>query len=185
MIGTKRLVLRRWRDEDRAPYAALNADPEVMRHFPTTFTRAESDAQVDRMDARIDQEGFGLWAVEVVGGAPFIGFIGLAVLGFDAHFTPAVEVGWRLARAHWGHGYAPEGAAAALDLAFGDLLLDEVVSMTTTTNGNSQRVMQKLGMHRDPADDFDHPTVPDGPLRRHVLYRIDADEWQPVSFSTQ
>lgn len=171
-LTTDRLILRRWRDSDLEPFAALNGDPVVMEHFPGTLDRAASDAFVDRIEAAFDAHGFGLWAAEVAGGAPFIGFIGLAIVRFEAHFTPAVEVGWRLAKEHWGHGYAPEGARRALDVAFDELGLDGVVSFTTTSNHNSQRVMQKIGMTHDPADDFDHPNLPDGPLRRHVLYRI-------------
>ena len=177
-LRTERLVLRRWRDEDRAPFAAMNADPEVMRFFPSTQDRAASDALVDRIEAAFDEEGFGLWAVEVPGVAPFAGFVGLAVQRFEAHFTPAVEVGWRLAAWSWGRGYAPEGAMAALAFAFDDVGLDEVVSMTTEANLASRRVMEKIGMTRDPADDFDHPRYPDWDGRRHVLYRLTADRWR-------
>jgi RimJ/RimL family protein N-acetyltransferase len=165
-------VLRPWREEDLEPFAALNADPDVMRHFPAMLTRAESDAMVARIEASFEERGYGLWAAEVVGGPPFIGFVGLAYQTFPAHFTPAVEVGWRLAKAHWGNGYAPEGARAALDFAFDELGLDEVVSMTTVANDKSRRVMEKIGMTRDPADDFEHPNVTDPRIRPHVLYRI-------------
>lgn len=172
-LRTERLLLRGWRASDRAPYAALNADPLVMEHFPAPLTRAESDAHVDRMVAALDAQGWGLWAVEVPGEADFIGFIGLAVPGFEAPFTPCVEVGWRLARSAWGRGYAPEGALAALAFAFDELGLDEVLSFTAVGNAKSRRVMEKIGMTHDPAEDFDHPNVPDGsPIRRHVLYRI-------------
>ena len=171
-LRTERLILRRWHEQDFEPFAALNADPEVMRYFPSTLTRAESDAMVGRIEAQFDARGYGLWAVEVVGDAPFIGFIGLAYQTFPAPFTPAVEVGWRLAKAHWGNGYAPEGARAALDFAFDEVGLDEVVSMTTVANDKSRRVMEKVGMTRDPADDFDHPNVTDQRIRPHVLYRI-------------
>jgi RimJ/RimL family protein N-acetyltransferase len=144
-----------------------------MEHFPATLTRAESDAHIDRMRARLEQQGWGLWAAEVVSSGVFIGFIGLNRPGFDAHFTPAVEIGWRLAREHWGQGYAPEGASEVLRVARDDLGFDEVVSFTSVGNRKSQRVMQKLGMTHDSADDFDHPTMPeDSALRRHVLYRI-------------
>lgn len=176
-LETERLLLRHWRDEDRAPFAALNADPVVMEHFPSPMTSAESDAMVERIDAHLAEHGWGLWAVEVRATGEFVGFVGLSVASFDAHFTPAVEVGWRLRRTSWGHGYATEGGQAALDHAFGPLGLTEVVSFTTTTNLPSQRVMQRLGMHHDPADDFDHPRVPEGhPLRRHVLYRVGIPE---------
>lgn len=183
-LRTERLLLRRWRDEDRAPFAAMNADPEVMRFFPSPQDRATSDALVDRADASFEERGFGLWAVEVPGVAPFAGFIGLWTPAFDAHFTPAVEVGWRLAAWSWGRGYAPEGAAASLAFAFGTLGLDEVVSMTTEANLPSRRVMEKIGMTRDPADDFDHPTYPDWEGRRHVLYRITADRWRSATAGT-
>jgi ribosomal-protein-alanine N-acetyltransferase len=177
-LRTERLLLRDWVEADLAPFAALNADPEVMRYFRAPLDRGESDAMADRIRQRLRDDGFGLWAVEVVGGAPFIGFVGLARQTYEAHFTPAVEVGWRLGRESWGHGYAPEAARAALELAFGPLGLDEVVSMTTVTNVSSRRVMEKLGMRRDPADDFEHPALVEGhPLRPHVLYRLPAQGW--------
>lgn len=171
-LRTERLLLRAWRDEDRSAFAALNADPEVTEHFPSTLTREQSDELVDRIVLGHAERGFGLWAVEVPGVAEFIGFIGLAVPGFEAAFTPCVEVGWRLERSAWGHGYASEGAREVLRFAFGDLGLDEVVSFTAVPNLRSQRVMQRIGMTYDAADDFDHPRMPPGdPLRRHVLYR--------------
>jgi len=178
MLRTSRLVLRRWRPEDREPYAALNADPLVMEHFPSALTREQSDAHIDSMEERFERDGFGLWAVEVPRGAGCIGFIGLARPRFDAHFTPCVEVGWRLARAHWGQGYAPEGARAALRHGFTTCGLEEVVSFTTESNRNSQRVMQKLGMTSDPTDAFDHPNLPGHRSRRHVLYRMTAEGWR-------
>ncbi len=171
-LRTERVVLRRWRDEDREPFAALNADPEVMRHFPAPLTRAESDAMVDRIEARFVETGVGLWAAET-GDLGFIGFVGVAWQSFPAPFTPAVEVGWRLARAAWGRGLAPEAARAAVADGFARLAVDEVVSMTAATNLPSQRVMQKIGMTRDPADDFEHPSLPEGHvLRPHVLHRL-------------
>jgi RimJ/RimL family protein N-acetyltransferase len=178
MLRTERLVLRDWVDADLGPFAQLNADPEVMRYFRAPLDGAQSDAMAERIQVRLRDDGFGLWAVEVAGGAPFIGFVGLARQTFEAHFTPAIEVGWRLARGSWGHGYAPEAARAALAVAFGPLGLDEVVSMTSVTNLNSRRVMEKLGMRRDPADDFEHPAIAEGhPLRPHVLYRLSATGW--------
>ena len=159
----------------------MNADPVVMRHFPATLTREQSDTLADRIETGFTEHAYGLWAVEVPGVAPFIGFIGLIDVPFEAHFTPAVEVGWRLARDHWGRGYAPEGAAAALDHAFGPAGLPAVVSITTPANLPSRRVMEKLGMHRNPADDFDHPRVVEAALRRSVLYRITAAEWRGAS----
>jgi RimJ/RimL family protein N-acetyltransferase len=171
-LRTERLLLRQWRDEDLEPFAALNADPIVMEHFPSTMTRERSDAWAEMCRQKIDERGWGIWAVEVVETGAFIGFVGLNEPLFDAHFTPAVEVGWRLARHAWGKGYATEAARAALDYAFDEVGLDEVVSFTAPENLRSQRVMQKLGMTRDPVDDFDHPNLPEGHrLRRHVLYR--------------
>jgi RimJ/RimL family protein N-acetyltransferase len=172
-LDTERLRLRRWRESDREPFAVLNADPVVMEHFPALSSRAESDAMVDRIEAHFDRRGFGLWAVEVRGGAPFVGCVGLWTPMFEAHFTPAVEVGWRLAPAHWGHGYATEAARAAVDYGFVAHDLEEIVAFTVAANFRSRRVMERLGMTHDPADDFDHPGIPAGdPLRRHVLYRL-------------
>jgi RimJ/RimL family protein N-acetyltransferase len=174
-LRTERLRLRRWVPADREPFAALNADPAVMEFFPSTLTREESDAIAVRIEVLFERQGFGLWAVEIPGVAPFAGFIGLAVPRFEAHFTPCVEIGWRLATAHWGRGYATEGARASLAFAFDTLHLPEVVAFTVTTNERSRRVMERLGMTRHPADDFDHPMLaPEHPLRRHVLYRIRA-----------
>jgi len=178
-------VLRAWRDEDLAPFAALNADPAVMEHFPATLSRAESDAAAARIRAELAERGFGLWAVEAPGVARFVGFTGLSVVRFDAPFTRSarseaqprevIEIGWRLARAHWGRGYATEAASQALAHGFGALGLGEIVSFTAAGNVRSRRVMEKLGLTHDPADDFDHPNLPPGHLlRRHVLYRIRA-----------
>jgi RimJ/RimL family protein N-acetyltransferase len=169
VIRTDRLLLRRWTDADREPFAALNADPEVMEHFPATLTRPQSDAVVDRIEAGFAERGWGLWAVEAPEG--FVGFTGLSVPAFEADFLPAVEVGWRLARSAWARGYATEAASAALRYAFEEVHLTEVVSFTAATNTRSERVMQRLGMRR--AGEFDHPVLPQGHrLRRHVLYRI-------------
>lgn len=176
-LRTERLILRRWNDADRDAFAAINADPAVMEHFPALLDRGQSDDFVDRIEATFDGRGYGLWAVEIPGRAAFAGFIGLWPALFAAPFTPAVEVGWRLGVEHWGQGYAPEGAAAALDHGFAVAQLDEIVSMTTVANTKSRRVMEKLGMHRDPADDFDHPNTPGWHGRRHVLYRLSAAEW--------
>jgi RimJ/RimL family protein N-acetyltransferase len=173
MLRTGRLLLRRWCDGDREPFAALNADPAVMEHFPAVLSRAESDALIGRIESHFDRHGFGFWAVEVPGQADFIGFVGLSIPSFDAPFTPCVEVGWRLARAHWGQGYASEAARAALDFGFDRFGLEEIVSFTVEGNHRSRQVMQRIGMSHDPADDFDHPNLPaSSPLRRHVLYRI-------------
>lgn len=178
MPTTPRLLLRQWREQDRDPFAALNADPEVMRHFPATLNRAESDALVERIEAGFRANAFGLWAVEERATGEFLGFVGLIRQTFAAHFTPAVEIGWRLARAAWGRGHATEAARTALREGFCTHALPEIVSMTTTTNLASQRVMQRIGMTRDPSDDFDHPSLPaDSPLRRHVLFRLGRAEW--------
>jgi RimJ/RimL family protein N-acetyltransferase len=177
-LRSRRLLLRGWRDEDVAALARLNSDPEVMRHFPSTLDAAESAELVRKAEAEFEERGYGLWAVEVVGLAPFVGFVGLHLATFDAHFTPAVEIGWRLARPYWGRGYATEGARAVLTFAFQRLGLPEVVSFTVPGNLRSRAVMERLGMNRDPADDFDHPWIPEGhPLRRHVLYRLRREEW--------
>lgn len=171
-LSTTRLRLRRWRDKDRGPFAAMNADARVMEFFLNTLSRAESDALADRIEAHFRDRGFGLWAVEVPT-AGFIGFTGLSVPRFEAPFMPCVEIGWRLAVEHWGKGYATEAARLALGYGFETLRLSEIVSFTATTNLRSRAVMERLGMCRDPADDFDHPALPDGhPLRRHVLYRL-------------
>ncbi|HST13981.1 MAG TPA: GNAT family N-acetyltransferase [Gaiellaceae bacterium] len=172
MIHTERLVLRQWRDDDKEPFAALNADPIVMEHFPSTMSREASDAYVDRVSRLIAERGWGTWAVEVAATAEFIGFVGLNEPRFEAHFTPAVEIGWRLARGAWGHGYATEAARAALAYAFDELKLAEVVSFTTVENWRSRRVMERIGMTYDPTDDFDHPNVTDARIRPHVLYRL-------------
>lgn len=153
----------------------MNADPRVMEYFPRTLTSAESDALADFVEDHFARRGFGPLAAEIRETGAFAGFIGLSVPSFEAHFTPAVEIGWRLAYEYWGQGYATEGARAVLWLAFGELSLPGIVSFTVPANMRSRRVMEKLGMTRDPADDFDHPKVmPGHPLRRHVLYRLHA-----------
>jgi RimJ/RimL family protein N-acetyltransferase len=171
-LRTERLVLRQWDESDFEPFAALNSDPETMRYFPSMLSREQSDALARNISSAIELDGWGLWAVEVVDGPSFIGFVGLNEPRFEAHFTPAIEVGWRLARAHWGHGYATEAAKASLDFGFRDLDLQEIVAMIAPANARSRAVAERLGMTRDPADDFDHPRVPAGPYRRHVLYRV-------------
>lgn len=172
-LSTDRLILRPWLSSDAAPFARLNADPEVMAHFPARLDRAASDAMAGRCDAVIRRDGWGLWAVEVRATGDFIGFTGLAKPNFDAPFMPAVEIGWRLARSAWGKGYATEGATAAAAFGFDKLGLSEIVSFTAVENLRSRAVMQRLGMTHDPRDDFDHPRVPQGHrLRHHVLYRL-------------
>jgi RimJ/RimL family protein N-acetyltransferase len=172
-IVTDRLRLRRWLPQDREPFAALNADPRVMEHYPAALSRQESDAMVARIEAHFEEHGFGLWVVEIPSVAPFAGFVGLNVARFEAPFTPCVEIGWRLAVEQWGCGYATEAARAVRAFGFEALGLDEIVSFTAVGNVRSRRVMEKIGMSRDPADDFDHPALPERhPLRRHVLYRM-------------
>ncbi|RNL78945.1 GNAT family N-acetyltransferase [Nocardioides marmorisolisilvae] len=172
-LTTERLLLRQWRDDDREPFAALNADPEVMADFPRTVTREEADALIDRHQVRLAAGEPGLFAVEVRDSGEFIGFVGLSVPAFEAAFTPCVEVGWRLARSAWGHGYASEGGRAALEHGFNTLMLNEIVSFTWEGNLRSRAVMERIGMTRDPADDFEHPNLEPGHrLRPHVLYRV-------------
>lgn len=170
---TERLILRRWRDSDREPFARLNVDPRVMEYMPHVLTRDQSDALADKIGSHFRERGFGAWAVELREDGSFIGFDGLNIPTFDAHFTPCVEIAWRLAACYWGQGLATEGALAAVTYAFEVLGLEELVSYTVPENVRSRRVMEKLGMTHDPADDFDHPGLPAGhPLRRHVLYRL-------------
>ena len=181
-LFSDRLCLRQWRDEDREAFAAMNSDARVMEFFRNRLSRAESDAMVDGIQKHFSEHGFGLWAIEVPGAARFIGFAGLAVPRLSAHFTPFVEVGWRLAFEHWGHGYATEAARLALGYGFGTVALPEIVSFTSATNHRSRAVMERLGMRRDPADDFDYPPMPKGhPLRRHVLYRLGSGSYFGMS----
>ena len=172
-LRSERLLLRQWRDADRLPFRQLNADLRVMEFFPEPLAAPASDALFDRAREHFSLHGFGLFAVELVESSAFVGFAGLSIPAFNAHFMPAVEIGWRLAFEHWGKGLATEGARAALGFGFNDLGFEQVVSFTVPANLRSRRVMEKLGMTHDPADDFDHPKLPEGhPLRRHVLYRI-------------
>ncbi|MGC2198601.1 MAG: GNAT family N-acetyltransferase [Stellaceae bacterium] len=165
-LRTSRLLLRPWRDEDIAAFAELSADPVVMQHL---VPLPGWDA---RRRAHWEEHGFGQWVVAIPDQASFIGVVGLETISYEAHFTPAVEVAWRLARDYWGKGYATEAAQAALDYGFEQLSLQEIVAMTVPANWRSRRVMERLGMTRSPEDDFDHPRLPEGPLRRHVLYRL-------------
>jgi RimJ/RimL family protein N-acetyltransferase len=172
-LATERLILRAWREEDREPFARMNRDPAVMEFFPAVLTREESDALVDRATAHFAAHGFGPWAAELKATGDFIGFIGFSIPRFEAHFTPCVEIGWRLAAAHWGRGLATEGARTAMTYGFEALGLNEIVSFTSVVNARSRRVMEKIGMTHNAADDFDHPRLPEGHwLRRHVLYRM-------------
>jgi RimJ/RimL family protein N-acetyltransferase len=178
-IRTDRLMLRGWRHADRGRFAELNADPQVAEFLGGPLDRDASDALVDRILVRWDSDGHGLWVVERVEDGRFLGFVGLAAPSFDAVFSPCVEVGWRLAREAWGRGYATEAARAALRFGFVELDLDEIVSFTTVANVRSRAVMERLGMTRDPVDDFDHPSFPDGhPIRPHVLYRLGRERWR-------
>lgn len=179
-LRTPRMLLRGWRPADRAPFAALNVDPRVMRFMPRPLSRAESDRLADRIEAGFARRGFGLWAVELPGELPFAGFVGLDLPGFEAPFTPCVEIGWRLAAPLHGRGLATEAAREVLRFAFQEAGLDELVSFTSEANLASRRVMEKLGMRRDPAEDFLHPALPpDHPLRPHVLYRLPRSLWRP------
>lgn len=170
---TERLILRRWRQADRQPFARLNADSRVMEFMPRVLAADESDAFIDRIEAHFRQHGFGLCAVELARDHSFIGFIGLAVPRFQAHFTPCVEIGWRLSAECWAQGLATEGAREMVRYASEEIGLEALVSFTVPGNLRSRRVMEKLGMTHNPSDDFDHPVWPEGhPLRKHVLYRI-------------
>ena len=168
----ERVLLREWVQHDLEPFAALNADPRVMEHFPSPLTRSESDAFVrERIVPQLAERGFGLWAVEVPEVAPFVGYVGLFVHTFEAEFTPCVEIGWRLAFPHWGNGYATEAARVAIAFGFEEKDLDEIVSFTVPANRRSVAVMERLGMSY--VGEFDHPKLPAGhSLRRHVLYRL-------------
>jgi RimJ/RimL family protein N-acetyltransferase len=177
VIQTERLLLRQWKGEDRQPFYRLNSDARVMEFFPDCLTRAESDSLFDRIGEHFKKHGFGLFAAELREERSFIGFVGLAVPSFKAHFTPCVEIGWRLAANYWERGLATEGARAVVKYALDDLELDALVSFTVPANARSRRVMEKIGMTHDASDDFDHPNLPEGhPLRRHVLYRLRRDK---------
>lgn len=172
-LTTERLVLRAFRPDDRAAFAELHADPRVMRFLGPPLSREASDALLDRFAAHFAEHGFGIWALEVPGVASLAGCVGLSIPRFSAHFTPCVEVAWRLAAAHWGRGYATEGARAALRFGFGACGLAEIVAFTARENRPSRAVMERLGMSHDPRDDFAHPALAAGdPLRPHVLYRL-------------
>jgi RimJ/RimL family protein N-acetyltransferase len=170
---TERLLLRYWEPRDREPFAQMNSDPRVMEFMLAPLSPAESDRFVDRIEDHFRTHGFGLYALELRDERTFVGYTGLAIPAFDSHFTPCVEIGWRLSAAHWGRGLATEAAAAVVRHAFDSLGLDALVSFTVPANLRSRRVMEKIGMTRDPSDDFDHPKLSEGhPLRRHVLYRL-------------
>jgi ribosomal-protein-alanine N-acetyltransferase len=175
-LETRRLILRGWREEDRAPFAALNADPEVMALMPSVLSRVESNALVDRLLDGIVVRGWGMFAVERREDGAFVGMAGLAPVAFEAEFTPSLELAWRLARAFWGQGYATEAAQACVRYGFDVLGEQRLHAFTAAENLRSQSVMQRIGMTRVAGGDFDHPRLPPGHrLRRHVLYRIDAE----------
>jgi RimJ/RimL family protein N-acetyltransferase len=177
-LTTPRLLLREWRDSDRDAFAEMNADPRVSEFLVGPVTPADSDDMVDRVDRCWRERGYGLWAVERRDSGAFIGYVGLWPATFDAPFTPAVEVGWRLANAHWGNGFATEGAVEALRFGFEVMDMPEIVSFTAAANRRSIRVMQRIGMHQDPTGDFDHPAFArDDPGRKHVLYRLARQDW--------
>lgn len=179
VIRTPRLLLRRWRRSDLPAFAALNADPRVMENMPKVLNRTESDAMATRIEEHFDRHGYGRWAVEIPGVVDFAGFVGLGIPQFEASFMPCIEIGWRLAFDCWGQGYATEAAMASLAYGFEQLNLAEILSFTVPANERSWRVMERIGMTRTPADDFDHPLLPEGDrLRRHVLYRLSRVEWE-------
>lgn len=178
-LATKRLLVRQWRDDDLDAFAAMSVDPDVMAHFPTLYTRAEAAALIARQQAFIAERGYGFWAVEEKGGAPFVGFCGIKDVLFDVPWAPAVEVGWRFAREHWGKGYATESARAAVEFGFRELDLAEIVAFLLPMNQRSAAVCKRLGMVRDPSRDFEHPVITEGtisvagfPQRPHVLYSL-------------
>ncbi len=178
VIKTKRLLLRAWKDSDIESFTAMNADRKVMEYFPKVLTRGESYSLCKKISTHIQKNGWGLWAVEVPRISSFIGFIGLSPVSFTAHFTPAVEIGWRLAHAYWGQGYATEGGLAALEYGFERLHLPEIVSFTAKQNVKSIAVMKRIGMHHNSFDNFDHPKLMKSDrLCRHVLYRLTKKEW--------
>ncbi|HEY1239595.1 MAG TPA: GNAT family N-acetyltransferase [Bryobacteraceae bacterium] len=183
-IETPRLTLRRWKESDQEPFFRINSDPRVMEFFPACLTRQESDALIGRADGHFERHGFGPFAAESRSTGELAGFVGLYIPEFEAHFTPCVEIGWRLGPAYWNQGLATEGAEAVLRFAFGELGLREIVSFTVPANLRSRRVMEKLGMIYD--CEFDHPRLPEGHrLRRHVLYRKAAADGGSAESSTR
>ncbi|BEV71007.1 GNAT family N-acetyltransferase [Paludibacterium sp. THUN1379] len=179
VLDTARLILREWQAEDLPALRVLNADPVVMAHFPAPLSARQSDALVERLQQRMIQQGWGFWALERKRDGECLGFCGLNQPAWQAHFTPCVEIGWRLARAHWGKGYAREAARAVLRYGFDQLQLAEIVAFTVPANQRSRAVMQAIGMQRDDTGDFLHPQLPaDHPLAPHVLYRLNAASWR-------
>lgn len=177
-IRTPRLLLRQWKDSDLDAWCAMNADAEVRKFFPSVHTRADAEGEAGRIRAGIAQRGWGMWALEVPGVEAFVGFVGLNAPGFPAPWQPAVEIGWRLKRDAWGHGYATEAAAASLQFAFQQLELPQVIALSVRTNTPSHNVMTRVGMTPWPGMEFDHPRVPaDWPLKEHIVHRITRDDW--------
>ncbi|HUP06519.1 MAG TPA: GNAT family N-acetyltransferase [Caldimonas sp.] len=177
-LETARLRMRVWREADRAPFAAMNRDPEVMRYFPAPIDAARSDASIDAWLGQFAAQGWSNWALERKDDGAFLGFVGLSVPARRFPFSPCVEVGWRLAREHWHRGYASEAAKVALRAGFEQIGLDEIVSMTALANAPSRAVMERIGLENRHAD-FDHPGIPSGhPLCRHCLYAIDRATWR-------
>lgn len=178
-ITTPRLVMRQWREEDLAPFAAMNADPKVMEFFPATLTREQSDGMAQRCRALIAERGWGIWALETRDDGKFIGFLGLHTPGYNLPFTPCVEMGWRLCTDAWGKGLASEAARAAFDVGFNRLNLNEIVAFTALPNIRSQALMQRMGMTLSPDENFDHPAVEAGSwLQKHCLYRLGKKDWE-------
>ncbi|MFC4158072.1 GNAT family N-acetyltransferase [Chitinimonas lacunae] len=178
----ERIVLRQWHQDDLVPFARLNADPQVRRFFPSRLTRAESDAEAARAQALFAEKGWGFLVLELPEITEFAGVIGLFPPPYQTHFTPCIEIGWRLLPEYWGQGYATEAAQRLLDLGFAERQLMDIVAMTAVDNRPSRAVMERLGMQYDPTDDFDHPSLPEGhPLRRHVLYRLKRRDWKQRS----
>lgn len=178
-LRTDRLLLRRWRTSDAALFAEMNRDPRVMEHFPALMTDEETAAAIARINDHFEQHGFGLWAIEVPSTAPFVGYVGLRRIPWEASFTPNVEIGWRLAADHWDQGYATEAALAALQFGFKKLKRQEIVSFTVPVNRRSRRVMERIGMSHCPGEDFAHPMLPaDHPLSTHVLYRMSREDFE-------
>ncbi|MES2309268.1 MAG: GNAT family N-acetyltransferase [Verrucomicrobiota bacterium] len=180
IIETPRLRLRRWTLSDYAPFYSLNSDPVVMEFMLKTLSKKESNGFIRRIEESFDLLGFGFWALELKQENLFIGFTGLFSPTFQSHFTPCIEIGWRLGKEFWGNGFATEAASAALDFGFNTAKFDEIVSFTTQTNHRSRAVMRRLNMTHDPKDDFDHPSLPERhALRRHVLYRLKKEQYAP------
>jgi RimJ/RimL family protein N-acetyltransferase len=174
VLRTDRLILRRWRDSDREPFAEMNADPRVMELLPGLLSKEESDLLIGKFEAHFNEHGYGKWAVELRRDSRFIGYVGCSIVTFDAFFTPCVEIGWRLSHDSWGQGLATEGAREAMRHVFEQMRVPSLVSFTVPANVRSRRVMEKLEMTHDAAEDFDYPLLREGhPLRRHVLYRLE------------